>query len=202
MSAFHPAPSVACARLARRSGWLALTGRLAATPRATIALLMPIVGIGAGALLDCAISPDRSVGSGDRRATESLRILARRPNRRRALDRCRRCRKCWRHRDPALGHGSLRSNGARRLHAAVGARWADKDAFRADRRIDAKRRRCLTHHRPWRLLFLSAPARTSSVVSLEVLFRWKVSNPLLIAATAVVGLIAYPWLQPAWVMVK
>jgi chromate transporter len=29
-----------------------------------------------------------------------------------------------------------------------------------------------------------------------------VSNPVLIAATAVVGLIAYPWLQPAWVMVK
>lgn len=38
--------------------------------------------------------------------------------------------------------------------------------------------------------------------SLAVLFRWKVSNPLLIAATAVVGLIAYPLLQPAWVMVK
>jgi chromate transporter len=32
--------------------------------------------------------------------------------------------------------------------------------------------------------------------------RWKVSNPLLIAATAVVGLNAYPWLQPAWVMIK
>jgi chromate transporter len=40
------------------------------------------------------------------------------------------------------------------------------------------------------------------VVSLAILFRWKVSNPLLIAATAVVGLIAYPILQPAWVMVK
>jgi len=39
------------------------------------------------------------------------------------------------------------------------------------------------------------------LVSLAVLFRWKVSNPLLIAATAVIGLIAYPWLQPAWVMV-
>ena len=39
------------------------------------------------------------------------------------------------------------------------------------------------------------------VVSLAVLFRWKVSNPLLIAVTAVIGLIAYPWLQPAWVMV-
>jgi chromate transporter len=40
------------------------------------------------------------------------------------------------------------------------------------------------------------------IVSLAVLFRWKVSNPLLIAATAVVGLVAYPLLQPAWVMVK
>jgi chromate transporter len=40
------------------------------------------------------------------------------------------------------------------------------------------------------------------IVSLAVLFRWKVSNPMLIAATATVGLIAYPWLQPAWVMVK
>ena len=40
------------------------------------------------------------------------------------------------------------------------------------------------------------------LVSLAVLFRWKVSNPLLIAITAVVGLIAYPLLQPGWVMVK
>ena len=39
------------------------------------------------------------------------------------------------------------------------------------------------------------------IVSLAVLFRWKVSNPLLIAATAVVGLVAYPILQPGWVMV-
>ncbi len=39
-------------------------------------------------------------------------------------------------------------------------------------------------------------------VSLAVLFRWKVSNPMLIAATAVVGLIAYPLLQPGWVMVR
>jgi chromate transporter len=38
-------------------------------------------------------------------------------------------------------------------------------------------------------------------VSLAILFRWKVSNPLLIAATAIVGLIAYPILQPAWVTV-
>jgi chromate transporter len=40
------------------------------------------------------------------------------------------------------------------------------------------------------------------VGSLAVLFRWKVNNPLLIAVTAVIGLIAYPLLQPAWVMVK
>jgi chromate transporter len=40
-----------------------------------------------------------------------------------------------------------------------------------------------------------------AVVSLAILFRWKVSNPLLIAATAVVGLIAFPLLQPTWVMV-
>jgi chromate transporter len=38
--------------------------------------------------------------------------------------------------------------------------------------------------------------------SLAVLFRWKVNNPLLIAATAAIGLIAYPLLQPTWVMVK
>ena len=40
------------------------------------------------------------------------------------------------------------------------------------------------------------------LVSLAVLFRWRVSNPLLIAATAVIGLIAYPLLQPTWVMVR
>lgn len=40
------------------------------------------------------------------------------------------------------------------------------------------------------------------LVSLVILFRWKVSNPLLIGATAVVGLIAFPLLQPAWVMIK
>jgi len=39
-------------------------------------------------------------------------------------------------------------------------------------------------------------------ISLAALFRWKMSNPLLIAAAAVVGLVAYPLLQPAWVMVK
>jgi len=40
------------------------------------------------------------------------------------------------------------------------------------------------------------------VVSLAVLFRWKVNTPLLMAATAVIGLIAFPLLQPTWVMVK
>jgi chromate transporter len=41
-----------------------------------------------------------------------------------------------------------------------------------------------------------------AVGSLGILFRWKVSNPLLVAATAVIGLIAFPLLHPAWVMVK
>jgi chromate transporter len=40
------------------------------------------------------------------------------------------------------------------------------------------------------------------LASLGVLFRWKVSNPMLIAATAIVGLIAFPLLQPTWVMVR
>jgi chromate transporter len=41
-----------------------------------------------------------------------------------------------------------------------------------------------------------------AVVSMVVLFRWKVSNPLLMAAAAAVGLISYPLLRPAWVMVQ
>jgi chromate transporter len=41
-----------------------------------------------------------------------------------------------------------------------------------------------------------------ALVSLIVLFRWKVSNPLLVVATAIIGLIAFPLLQPAWVFVK
>jgi chromate transporter len=40
------------------------------------------------------------------------------------------------------------------------------------------------------------------LASLAVLFRWKVSNPLLMAVTAVVGLVAFPLLEPAWVFVK
>src|SRR5262249_59301223 len=42
----------------------------------------------------------------------------------------------------------------------------------------------------------------TGIVSLAVLFRWKVSNPLLIAATGIIGLIAFPLLQPTWVMLK
>ncbi len=38
--------------------------------------------------------------------------------------------------------------------------------------------------------------------ALLVLFRWKVSNPLLMAAAAVVGLLAFPVLNPAWMMVR
>ena len=38
--------------------------------------------------------------------------------------------------------------------------------------------------------------------SLVVLFRWKVSYPLLVGVTAVIGLIAFPLLQPQWVLVK
>ena len=41
-----------------------------------------------------------------------------------------------------------------------------------------------------------------ALASLVVLFRWKVSNPLLVAATAVIGLIAFPLLRPEWVFVK
>ncbi len=41
-----------------------------------------------------------------------------------------------------------------------------------------------------------------AIASLVVLFRWKISNPWLIAATALVGLIAFPLLRPEWVFVK
>jgi chromate transporter len=40
------------------------------------------------------------------------------------------------------------------------------------------------------------------LASLAVLFRWKVSNPLLIAVTAAAGLIAFPVLKPAWVLIR
>ena len=38
--------------------------------------------------------------------------------------------------------------------------------------------------------------------SLVVLFRWKVSNPMLVAATAAIGIIAFPILKPDWVFVR
>jgi chromate transporter len=37
---------------------------------------------------------------------------------------------------------------------------------------------------------------------LVALFQWKVSNPLLVAVTAMIGLIAFPLLKPVWVFVK
>ncbi|HKA56705.1 MAG TPA: chromate efflux transporter [Candidatus Binatia bacterium] len=40
------------------------------------------------------------------------------------------------------------------------------------------------------------------LLSLVALTRWKISNPVLIAVTAVIGLIAFPLLQPTWVFVK
>ncbi|MBV9456663.1 MAG: chromate efflux transporter [Bradyrhizobium sp.] len=40
------------------------------------------------------------------------------------------------------------------------------------------------------------------IASLAALFRWKISNPVLIAVTAVIGLIAFPLLQPEWIMLK
>jgi chromate transporter len=41
-----------------------------------------------------------------------------------------------------------------------------------------------------------------ALTSLVVLFRWNISNPILVAVTAVIGLIAFPLLQPTWVFVK
>ena len=41
-----------------------------------------------------------------------------------------------------------------------------------------------------------------ALASLAALFRWKISNPLLMAVTAAIGLAAFPLLQPTWVFVK
>jgi chromate transporter len=41
-----------------------------------------------------------------------------------------------------------------------------------------------------------------AIACLATLFRFKVSNPLMIGATAIVGLIAFPILQPSWVFVR
>jgi chromate transporter len=42
----------------------------------------------------------------------------------------------------------------------------------------------------------------TALLSVVVLFRWKVSNPVLIAATAALGVIAFPLINPTWVFVK
>jgi chromate transporter len=41
-----------------------------------------------------------------------------------------------------------------------------------------------------------------ALLALVLLFRFKISNPVLIAAAAVIGLIAFPLLKPTWVMLK
>jgi chromate transporter len=41
-----------------------------------------------------------------------------------------------------------------------------------------------------------------AATSLIVLFRWRVNNPMLVAATAIVGIVAFPILRPVWVFVK
>ena len=41
-----------------------------------------------------------------------------------------------------------------------------------------------------------------ALAALVLLFRTKVPNPALIAAAAVIGLVAYPLIRPAWVMLK
>jgi chromate transporter len=38
--------------------------------------------------------------------------------------------------------------------------------------------------------------------NLVAVFRWMVSNPLLVAVTALIGLVAFPLLHRAWVFVK
>lgn len=40
------------------------------------------------------------------------------------------------------------------------------------------------------------------LLALLALFRWRIANPLLMAVTAAAGLVAFPLIQPAWVMVK
>ena len=40
------------------------------------------------------------------------------------------------------------------------------------------------------------------IAALAVLFRWKVSNTLLFAVAVCIGLIAFPMLQPTWLMIK
>jgi len=41
-----------------------------------------------------------------------------------------------------------------------------------------------------------------ALAALAALFRWKISNPLLMAITALAGLIAFPLLHPTWMMLR
>ena len=41
-----------------------------------------------------------------------------------------------------------------------------------------------------------------AAASLIVLFRCKVGNPMLVAVTAIIGIVAFPILRPNWVFVK
>jgi hypothetical protein len=41
-----------------------------------------------------------------------------------------------------------------------------------------------------------------ALLSLVVLSRWNVSSPIVVAVTAVIGLMAFPLLQPTWVFVQ
>jgi hypothetical protein len=41
-----------------------------------------------------------------------------------------------------------------------------------------------------------------ALLSLVALSRWNVSSPIVVAVTAIIGLIAFPLLQPTWVFVK
>ncbi|HJS92229.1 MAG TPA: chromate efflux transporter [Steroidobacteraceae bacterium] len=40
------------------------------------------------------------------------------------------------------------------------------------------------------------------LASLAALFGWKISNPLLMATSAAIGLVAFPLMRPAWVLLK
>ena len=44
--------------------------------------------------------------------------------------------------------------------------------------------------------------RISDVQNMVVLFRCNVNNPALVAVAAIIGLIAFPFLQLVWVFVK
>lgn len=43
---------------------------------------------------------------------------------------------------------------------------------------------------------------TIALLAPGLLFRFKISKPVLIAGAAIIGLVAYPLPQPAWVMVR